>query len=209
MWPGLCPHGPYYVHREADLTAIETSERIVMDKCEVPDCEPPLELGIAHCERQRCVAGRTPAPTSNKMESCWDYRETYLAAVDTVSETTVTAIQGITPRLVIVPRDAGKLKLVFEVPRDCTDCTLLISEHNSGMANLVKAKVVSQQDATTNGTNVKQTHLELPVTKGPYHIVGKSKSPAPYLLKVELLDSEGARGKVSRRGTSFVRMCEG
>src|SRR5690606_15803636 len=48
MWPGLCPHGPYYIDREADIEGVLALEREIIANCEIPECEPPIELGIGH-----------------------------------------------------------------------------------------------------------------------------------------------------------------
>src|SRR5690606_41557879 len=110
IWPGLCPHGPYYIHREAEVEAVWAIERRIEEHCEVPKCEPPMKLGIAHCDAGRCRPGREPPPTDEK-ESCWDYRETHLEAGGTAQAQTTSAIRGVTPQLVIAPAHAGRLRL--------------------------------------------------------------------------------------------------
>jgi hypothetical protein len=108
IWPGLCPHGPYYVNREgSDVAALLEHERRIAESCTIPECEPPMELGMASCDKGRCEPGRA-APTSGPGESCWDYRETYLEPQGGETGMTGTKIQGITPQLVAAPRDAAR-----------------------------------------------------------------------------------------------------
>jgi hypothetical protein len=207
MWPGLCPHGPYYIHRDADITPIFDLERLIMDNCQLPECEPPMELGIARCEQGKCVSGRS-APASSKHESCWDYRETWLEAVGGASASTSSVIQGITPHLAIAPAAAGVLVLEIDWPADCADCRLLISEHNSGMAQLVTGTSTRTQ-AERNGRPIVRERIELPVTPGPYHMLGMAAADTGYTLRADLRDQAGARGRVSRHGVGWQRMCEG
>jgi hypothetical protein len=207
MWPGLCPHGPYYIHRDADVGAVFDLERAIMATCKIPDCEPPMELGIAHCEQGKCATGRT-APVSRADESCWDYRETWLEADGAATATTVRAIQGITPHVAIAPADAGTLVLEIDWPAGCADCRLSISEHNSGMSRLIAAKSTRTQ-AERNGVAVVRERLELPVTPGPYHMVGMAGTDADYLIRADLRDAAGERGRVTRHGVGWQRMCEG
>ncbi|HLT40589.1 MAG TPA: hypothetical protein VK034_30135, partial [Enhygromyxa sp.] len=109
MWPGLCPHGPYYIDREADIEGVLALEREIIANCEIPECEPPIELGIGHCEQGTCAPGRAPASKGD--ESCWDYRETWLEADGAASATTSSTIRGITPHVAIAPAAAGTLVL--------------------------------------------------------------------------------------------------
>jgi hypothetical protein len=207
MWPGLCPHGPYYIHRDTDVGPILDLERAIMAGCQIPDCEPPIELGIAHCEQGKCARGRA-APVSQDHESCWDYRETWLEADGAASATASSTIKGITPHVAIAPAAAGTLVLEVDWPADCADCRLSISEHNSGMARLIVAKSTRAQ-AKRNGDAVVRERLELPVTPGPYHMVGMAGADADYLIRADLRDAAGERGRVTRHGVGWQRMCEG
>jgi hypothetical protein len=197
MWPGLCPHGPYYVHRDADVASVLASELAIMQSCSVPDCEPPIELGIAHCEAGKCTKGRA-APKG----PCWDFRETNLEADGSTDAETVTKIASKTPHVVISPAEAGTLALELDWPASCSDCKLQISEHNSGMARLVTPKS-SSTDAERNGEKVRHERLELPVTPGPYHMVGTSNTATRYLVTAKLTPA-----KVTRHGTDWQRLCE-
>jgi hypothetical protein len=207
MWPGLCPHGPYYIHRDADVAPILERERTIMATCQMPDCEPPIELGIAHCEAGKCAAGRTAAPESAH-ESCWDYRETWLEGDGAATATTSSTIQGITPHLAIAPATAGTLVLEIDWPADCVDCKLLISEHNSGMSKLIVVNSVRSMDER-NGVPVVREWLNLPVTPGPYHMIGMAKVATNYTIRADLRDAAGERGRVTRHGVGWQRMCEG
>lgn len=217
MWPALCPHGPYYIHRDADAAAIIDLERAIMKGCEIPECEPPIELGIAHCEAGKCAPGRA-APPESAHESCWDYRETWLEAEGSESATTSSTIQGITPHIAISPAAAGVLVLEIDWPADCSDCRLSISEHNSGMSQLVVPKSTRTQ-AQRNGVPVVRERLELPVTPGPYHMIGMAGAeanclgggcpPSNYIIRADLRDAAGELGRVTRHGVGWQRMCEG
>lgn len=207
MWPGLCPHGPYYIHRDADIDPILELERVIMDSCSIPECEPPMELGIAHCEAGQCAKGRA-APVGTGMESCWDYRETWLEAHGSAFGTTSKNLQGITPHVAISPASPGVLVLEVDWPAGCADCNLMISEHNSGMARLLSPKS-SRTQAERNGQPVLRERLEFPVTPGPYHMVARAGVDGPYVIKADLRDANGERGRVSRHGVGWQRMCEG
>ncbi|MFO7567563.1 MAG: hypothetical protein R6X02_33270 [Enhygromyxa sp.] len=206
IWPGLCPHGPYYIHRDADIRAVIALEREIEASCELPECEPPIELGIARCEQGTCVPGRAPASEGD--ESCWDYRETWLEADGAASATTTSTIRGLTPHLAIAPAAAGTLVLEVDWPAGCGDCRLAISEHNAGMARLITPES-TQSDAKRNGQPIRRERLELPVTPGPYHMIATASDDVDYLIRADLRDAEGERGRVTRHGVGWQRMCEG
>jgi hypothetical protein len=207
MWPGLCPHGPYYIHRDADVGPIVALERAIMASCEIPECEPPIELGIAHCDNGTCASGRA-APVSQGHESCWDVRETWLEADGGATATASSKLQGITPHVAIAPAAAGTLVLEVDWPAGCADCRLLVSEHNSGMSRLITAKSTRTQ-AERNGEPMLRERLELPVTPGPYHMVGMAGTDTNYVIRADLRDAAGERGRVTRHGVGWQRMCEG
>jgi hypothetical protein len=206
MWPGLCPHGPYYIHRDADITNVLAHERAIISNCEVPNCEPPLELGIAHCEQGTCAPGRAPA--SKGEESCWDYRETWLEADGAATERTSKTLQGITPHVAIAPASAGTLELQIDWPADCADCRLLISEHNSGMSKLITANSTRNPDEQ-NGQAILREMLEFPVTPGPYHMVALASTDTNFTIRAKLRDADGKPGRVTRHGVGWQRICEG
>ncbi len=217
MWPGLCPHGPYYIHRDSDIEAVIDLEREIMASCELPDCEPPMELGIAHCEQGTCARGREPAPSSKRGMSCWDYHETWLEADGAATATASSTITGVTPHVAIAPASSGTLVLEVDWPASCADCRLLISEHNSGMAQLI-TPASTRTDAERNGKPIQRERLEFPVTPGPYHLVGMAgtdTNSAPgadevdFTIRADLRDANGGRGRVTRHGVGWQRMCEG
>lgn len=207
MWPGLCPHGPYYIHRDADIAPVFQLEAEIMKSCEVPECEAPIELGIARCEGGRCVQGRS-APASSGHESCWDYQEIWLEGDGSASGKTAKNLQGITPHVAIAPAQAGALMLEIDWPAGCVNCRLMISEHNSGMSQLIEPRSV-RTDAERNGQPIVRERLEFPVTPGPYHMVALADSDADYLIRAGLRDEAGGRGRVTRHGVGWQRMCEG
>jgi hypothetical protein len=211
MWPGLCPHGPYYIHRDADVGGIIDLERAIMASCTIPECEPPMELGIAHCEAGKCASGRAaPMPTERikhiKYMSCWDYRETWLEADGSATATASSMLQGITPYVAIAPAAAGVLVLEVNWPADCVNCRLWIFEHT--MSQLIVAKS-TRTNAKRNGMPIVRERLELPVKPGPYRMVGMADADANYTIRADLRDAAGARGRVTRHGVGWQRMCEG
>lgn len=208
MWPGLCPHGPYYINRDADITGVLALEEEILTRCEVPECEPPMELGIGRCDAGVCVPGRLSARDDKGGDSCWDYRETWLEADGSASATTSRHLQGITPHIAIAPAHAGTLVLELDWPADCADCRLLISEHNSGMAQLLTPTATRTQ-AQRNGSPIVRERLEFPVTPGPYHLVALAEKDADYFIRASLVDSDGKPGRVTRHGVGWQHMCEG
>jgi hypothetical protein len=214
MWPGLCPHGPYYIDRDADIEAVVALEREIMATCEIPECEPPMELGIAHCEQGTCARGRKPehkrelGSKYNYDMSCWDFRETWLEADGAATATASSVHNGVTPHVAIAPASPGVLTLELDWPASCVDCRLLISEHNSGMANRITPKS-TRSEAQRNGEPIQRERLEFPVTPGPYHFVAMASSDTDYTIRAELRDAEGQPGRVTRHGVDWQHMCEG
>lgn len=212
MWPGLCPHGPYYINRDAEIEAVVALEREIMASCEIPECEPPMELGIAHCEQGTCARGRTAKrerlPKGIKHMSCWDYRETWLEADGGASARASSVINGVTPHVAIAPATAGVLTLEVDWPASCADCELWISEHNSGMAQLL-TPTSTRTEVQRNGQAIVRERLEFPVTPGPYHMIGMAGSDTDFTIRADLRDREGKSGRVTRHGVGWQHMCEG
>lgn len=202
-WPGLCPEGPFYIERDSNLAQLRALGTKVAAACGEPDCEQPPRLGIAHCEANRCQPGRADPPKSDA-EDCWDYRETHLEPKAWTSAETATAIQGITPHLVISPAQAGTLRMTIDWPEACADCKLLVSEHNSGMARLVESTVTSTETIKRGAETIRREHLEFAVTPGPYHLIGKAAAVVDYRLETDLQPPS-----VTRHGTAWARLCEG
>lgn len=207
IWPGLCPHGPFYIHREADIEPVRALARRIDAGCLIPECEPPMELGIARCDEGKCVRGRSAPPGDPK--PCWDFRETHLEADGAEQGRTVQKIVGTTPQIVIAPAQAGRLTLTVQWPRACTDCKLLVSEHNSGMSRLVDTTPKSTRETTRGRDTMRQDTIELQVTPGPYHMIGTSSAPVDFFVHADLIDAEGKPGRVTRHGDAWTRMCEG
>ena len=198
MWAGLCPHGPYFINRASDPSAVLTLSREIQAGCQIPECEPPAHLDPGRCEAGRCVEGRQP-PKSDEFSSCWDFRITYLEAEGRVDARSVEHQRGVTPRLATGVTSIGSI--VLEVDwKGCLDCELRISEHNSGMARLV--------DGTRTRSETKET-IEFPVTPGPYFFLARSPTgDHGYSLSLHMLDSSGAPGKANLHGVAWQRMCE-
>jgi hypothetical protein len=207
--PGLCPPGPYYIHRDASLEPVLALERELASKCNIPTCEPAMALGIAHCEAGSCARGREPYRFRRIQErrhgilhmSCWDYRQTWLEADGTASATASSTYAGVTPHVAIAPAAAGTLVLELDWPSPCTNCRLLISEHNSGMAMLITP--------TVTRTDAEHERLEFPVTPGPYHMIGMADTDTDFTIRADLRDAHGERGRVTRHGVGWRRECEG
>jgi hypothetical protein len=199
IWPGLCPHGPHYVHRESDVPGLSAIEQRILDECPVAECEKPEYLGIARCEAGRCVAGREP-PREGPLESCWDTEETYLADGGRVQGITQEHLRGVTPLVVYGAAAPGTLRITVEWSPYCDDCRLEISEHNSGMASLVE------------GTRRREGPVEeiaLPATPGPYYLVGRRAGPSvPFLVVATLVRADGLPAASTLHGVSWQRRCE-
>lgn len=212
--PGCCPHGPYYIHREADIEPVLALERELLASCAFPECEVP-ELGIAHCEQGTCVPGRKPALDRRERRrlrrvgivhmDCWDYRETWLEADDEVTTSTSSMIQGITPMLAIAPASEGVLTLEVDWPASCSDCRLWATEQARGMAEHEGVRSETERD----GQPVVRERFELPVRRDEYRFMGMSATATDFTIRVELRDREGQPGRVTRHGVGWQRMCEG
>lgn len=194
MWPGVCPHGSYYIDRAADVSTLYALVDQIEGSCELPECEPPIWLGPGRCEDGVCVDGRTPPD-----DTCWDIRVEYLESGGGFSTETVAGIRGSTPLHAIGAPAAGTLSLTVGWG-DCSDCELRISEHNSGMANLVQG--------TRERVGERET-IELPVTPGPYYLLGYSPTgPHRLTVSIEMLDSAGQRREADLHGVAWQRVCE-
>jgi hypothetical protein len=212
IWPGLCPRGPYYVDRDADARDLFAEERNIARHCKLPSCEPPAELGIAHCEDGICIAGRPPANRPGQL--CRDVRETHLEPIDEHEGATATEIRGDTARLVLVPIDSGTLRITVDWPRDCDDCRLNVWRDEQGVQP--PAEPVRVEATTANGAAIRREHFELDVAQAlpetvpgsPTNIVPTAAAEVPYRLRNELLDHTGHPGAVSRHGTSWDTRCE-
>ncbi|MBN1771815.1 MAG: hypothetical protein JXB32_11170 [Deltaproteobacteria bacterium] len=200
IWPGLCPHGPHYVHREADVPGLFAVERRFYAECPVSECEKPERLGIAHCEAGRCVPGREPAP-ERPDESCWDAQETYLEDGRRESAATEEHLRGLTPLLAYGAAASGTLRLEVDWGDNCPDCRLEISEHNSGMASLVEGVRHREGGRET---------IALPATPGVYYLLGRRAGPSiSCLVTVSLERTDGAPAVSTLHGVSWQRRCEG
>jgi hypothetical protein len=199
IWPGLCPHGPYFIDREADPAPVWALARRIEAGCNTPECEPPRALRPGRCEEGVCVEGRT-SPRSGELESCWDYELTYLESDGRARATAFERQTGPTPRFATGVRSKGAMSVTVEWG-SCDGCELVISEHNSGMADLVEGQ------RTRSGT--KET-IELPVTPGPYFLLGRSQSgDQDFSLSLRVVDEAGALQQATLHGVAWQRVCEG
>ena len=195
IWPGVCPHGPYYIDRGADVSELFALVDRIEDGCLLPDCEQPMRLDPARCDAGKCVEGRTPPAA----DTCWDFRLEYLASGRRHSTETVAHQQGITARAAVGVAEAGEMSVTVHWG-DCPDCALRISEHNSGMANLV--------DGERTRVGERET-IELPVTPGPYFMMAMSPtSPHPVTVTVDLIDEAGRPAQTNLHGVAWQRVCE-
>lgn len=216
IYPGPCSEGPYYTHLDSDHTATRTAERAMADACEQGPCEMPMPLGIAHCETGRCRAGRTPPPEGPN-KSCWDTRVTYMLTTFPYVATSSEHLQGITPLYAVGVGQAGTLRISADL--GCTDCRLMVSEHNPGMSRLITGKPFTPtpvepgeiRPSTSQSPPVLATthHLEFPVEPGPYFIATVGGAPAGVQYEVSLLDAKGASMQPNRVGVVHLRTCEG
>lgn len=202
VWPGPCSQGPFYIHRHAAPDSLLDLGTEADAACGKPACQAAARLGIASCRDGRCIAGRPPAPETPD-SSCWDYEVTYLEATDGVQARTVSAVKGTTPHLVVHPDSAGTLRITATWPTSCDDCTLLISEHNSGMANLV---AIEPSDSAFIPSGLRHTHT-LAVTPGPYHVVGRSETAVDFKVSSVFKATTGP-SKVRSHGIAWPRVCE-
>lgn len=215
IWPGPCPHGPYYAEVTADFSEIDAAEVAMGKVCEVVECEMPRPLGIASCEEGRCVRGRTP-PAETADESCWDTRVTYLWPGREVVADAREHLQGITPlHAVGVPRE-GTLRLSARL--GCDGCEPWVSEGNPGMASRMEGQPFTPEPRDPGEVRPvtsrappalgRTVHLEFPVRPGPYYIATLGGTGG-VTYEVSLLDSAGAPMEPDRRGVVHLRTCEG
>jgi hypothetical protein len=96
----------------------------------------------------------------------------------------------------------GTLTLEVDWAPGCTDCTLQISEHNSGMSRLVEG------ERTRTG---RKSKITLPVTKGLYYFLGRSPQARslPFLLLPRFESEAGVAPASTRHGVNWQRLCEG
>lgn len=216
IYPGLCPHGPYFMHVAGDHASIDAAARAVAEGCEMSECEMPMPLGISRCEAGRCVKGRTPGK-DGPMKSCWDTQVTYMRTERPYLGSSSEHLQGITPLHAVGVPAAGTLRISARL--GCTDCALKVSEHNTGMSNLIKGKPFTPaprdpakiRPVTSRAPPAMATvlHLEFPVTPGPYFIATIGGAPADVQYEVSLSDGSGAAMEPDRQGRVHLRICEG
>lgn len=208
IWrPGWSDHGPFYFFRDADIEPMLALERELSSNCPDPFAKLARDPAIPHCEQGTCAAGREPA-VSSKWDSCWDYRESWLEPGGTTMAAASSVLTGVTPLVAIAPASSGMLTLTVDWPLSCADCELWISEHNSGMANRITAKA-SSAASDNHGEALRRELLEFPVTPGPYYFVGMASADVLFTIRADLRDETGERGRVTRHGLVWQRMCEG
>jgi hypothetical protein len=171
----------------------------IEDGCSIPECEPPMNLDPGRCDHAKCVEGRA-APKTGGLKSCWDFALTYVESGGRASGRTVEHQIGPTARFAVGVAAAGSVALDIDWA-GCTDCELIISEHNSEMANLVVGDRKRTGDVQS---------IVFPVTSGPYYILGSRPGPAhDYSFSLRVLDESGAPQSASLHGLAWQRVCEG
>jgi len=213
--PGLCPHGPYYVHVDAEHGGIAAAAEAAVNACASNRCEKTMPLGIAHCEAGRCVRGRE-APESGPDESCWDTRVTYMDPGWPYLGQAHEHLTGTTPLYAVSVAAPGVLRISATL--GCEGCELQVSEHNTGMSNLIggttfvpepddpKAiRPVTSRAPPAFGTEV---HLEFEVRPGPYFIAALG-APGQVQYELSLRNASGEAMAPDRRGVVHLRICEG
>ena len=203
VWPGLCPHGPYFINEHGDLPSIYALAQRIGQQCVIPDCEPPMELRPAGCREGRCVAGaRSAVPPDEELMSCWDMRVQNFENDRNVSASIERDLRGITPLSVYgVPSD-GRMTIEARWPANCgADCRLDISEHNSGMSRLVQGTRTREGD---------REHIELVVTAGDYYFLARSATATGnVILRVKHVAADDSEPASTRHGVAVKRLCEG
>lgn len=199
--PFRCPEGYVYIDRARDPSRLGQLDRQIEASCAVRDCEELSPKGIAQCHEGVCVPGREP-PVETPMMSCWDTRYTWLENGQRVSTHTEHQLRGVTPILGMGLPENGTLTLEVDWAPGCTDCTLQISEHNSGMSRLVEG------ERTRTG---RKSKITLPVTKGLYYFLGRSPQARslPFLLLPRFESEAGVAPASTRHGVNWQRLCEG
>ena len=199
VWPGACPHGPYFINAKADVSQVFAMERKLQASSNI-HCEPPIQLQPAGCQNGKCVAGaRSSVKTKNKMQSCWDTPIAYIANDGGANGQLYNNSRTSSNLLIYQVPAAGKLQLKVTWPRNCTDCELQISEHNSGMASLIQGKRTRQGHIES---------IELSVAPGPYYFRGMSASSETFLLQAQHRDNTGASPMAGAHGEGILRFCE-
>ena len=109
-------------------------------------------------------------------------------------------VRGITPVFVVgLPVD-GAMRVDIEWAKSCKKCRALISEHNSGMANLVAGKRSTKGQLET---------IELPAKAGLYFMIALSESGGEAMrIKVNLTTGDSKPVHATRHGIGWQRMCE-
>lgn len=213
IYPGPCPQGPHYMHVADDHAALDAAVTEMNRACETAVCEMPRRLPIARCEAGRCERGRR-ASERGPHTSCWDTQITYMQAGHPYIASSYEHLQGITPLHAVGVPAEGTLRVSTRA--DCSTCALMVSEHNTGMASLIKGRPF---------TPVPDDPMEIkPVTSrsppaGPAQHLEYTVKPGPYFMaiiggtgqvqyEVELLDSGGAPMVPNLRGRVYTRICE-
>lgn len=196
LWPGLCPHGPYYVDRHARADRLLAREGAIAESCEIPECEPPMQLGPAHCEAGKCVTGR-PALE----EGCYDLPVEFVATDVTGSYPIATdAIDD--PRLAIGVPSRGRMRLELSWG-DCTDCSLEITQLQPINGLPVAAKTRREGERET---------YELPVAPATYYMRARSQSGIAqagkhFGLRATIVDNKGDPVGAKQFGLVYLRRC--
>ncbi len=198
---GLCPHGPVYADRYADPEALWAWEEALSERCPSPTCKPGEPLGIAHCERHRCVPGREP-PGASKPDRprCYDIPVTFLEPqVRTYFRVETEAVDG--PRLGLGMARKGHIKLFVDW-RGCPDCSLELSRLHPVAGLSVPARRIRKGPHETIDIAASRSTYYLRFSPGPKAGKGRIRIRAQ-------VETEGGDAMATRQhGKVWVRRCE-
>ncbi|NVB39525.1 hypothetical protein G6O69_16910 [Pseudenhygromyxa sp. WMMC2535] len=197
IWPGLCPHGPYYIDRRGQGDVLVSREWGIRNQCEIPSCEPPAELGPAHCEARRCVAGREPEP------GCSDVFVRYLEPNEIhrlVAESPDPDTAGPDEKrfgLAVASRGHVEIEIDW---RRCPGCSLNLSRHRP-----VDGLQVPSRRIRKNGIE----KIEFAASRALYFFELKP-GPRPggsIELRATIRDEKDEPVGVSAHGRAYLRHC--
>jgi hypothetical protein len=199
MWPGYCPYGPYYIHRQSNLDILVKVTRQMRKVCPDSRCAKPRRLGPAVCRAGKCVKGRKP-PRKGGVRSCWDCRETYLEYNYQSFATAHKSFTGKTPRHALGVDAPGMLEVEIKWQNHCQKAVMVISEHNPGMANKKKGR----RNRTGNRESIK-----LKVRPGLYYFIARGTDWCSFYFTVKkLARDDGKPARTTHHGVSWQRRCE-
>ncbi|MFV8751475.1 hypothetical protein ACNOYE_13100 [Nannocystaceae bacterium ST9] len=195
LWPGLCPHGPAYVNRLARIDRLFAREQAIFDRCSVPECAKPIELGPAQCVDGRCVADRqAPEP------GCFDVRVDFLA-LDRPFDASLVGVGRVEgPRMGVGVPSSGVMTIAVDWG-SCSDCTLEVMQLDP-VAGLTLAGQPSAREGSVET-------LRFDVARSTYYLTARSQSLPALRPRVTLglLDGAGEPLAANQYGIAWLRRC--